>query len=78
MFFLLIFSQDRLMILFMKFLITVCFGQPPRLFQPRRLLTLETFANLPVYYTLPVYYLGQNLLASPFIPPSPAISNSRV
>ena len=50
----------------------LCFCQPPHLFQPLRLLTLEIFANLPVYY------FGRNLLASPFIPPSPSIWNSRV
>ena len=78
MFFLLIFSQDRLTILFQWNFWLLCFCQSPRLFQPPRLLTLEVFANLPVYCTLPVYYFGQNLPVSPFIPPSPSIWNSRV
>ena len=54
------------------------FCQPLRLFQPPRLLTLEIFVNLPVYCTLPVYYFSRNVPASPFIPPSPSIWNSRV
>ena len=36
------------------------------------------FRSLPVYCTFPGYYFGRNLPASPFIPPSPSISNSRV
>ena len=46
-------------------------------FQPARLLTSEIFASLPVYCTLPVVF-GQNLPATPFIPPSTSIWNSRV
>ena len=65
MFFLLIFSQDHLMILFlMKFLIAVFleaspfinfgdFCQPPRLLHPPRLLFWAKFASLPVYPALP-------------------------
>ena len=56
----------------MKFLIAV--SLPASLFIPTspRLLTLEIFANLRVYY------FGRNLLASPFILPSPSIWNSKV
>ena len=52
---------------------SISMPQPVAVFcQPPRLLTLEIFANLPVYY------FGRNLSASPFIPPSPSIWNSRV
>ena len=71
MFFLLIFSQDRSMILFQWNFWLLCFCQSPRLFQPPSLLTLEIFANLSIYCTLPVYYFGQNLPAFPFTPLHP-------
>ena len=62
--------------IWMKFLIAVLVS--PFIPTPSLLLTLEIFANLLVYYTLPVYYFGRNFPASPFIPPSPSIWNSRV
>ena len=78
LYFLLIFSQDRLMILFQWNFWLMYFCHSPRLFQPLRLLTLEIFANFPIYCTLPFCYFGRNLPASLFIPPSPSIWNSRV
>ena len=53
MFFLLIFSQDRLMTLFQWNFQLLCFCKPPRL------LTLEIFANIPVYCTLPFIILAE-------------------
>ena len=65
MFFLLIFSQDRLMILF-QMILFLCFCQPPRLFQPPRLLTLEIFANLPVYSALPLCLKLESIMQTGF------------
>ena len=55
----------------MNFLIAVFFPVSP--FIPMSpLLTWEIFANLSIHCNLPIYYFGQNLPASPFIPPSPS------
>ena len=68
----LIFSQDHLMILFlMKFLIAVFLEASP-------FINFGDFCQPPRLLHPPVCYFGQNLPASPFIPPSPSVWNSRV